>query len=424
MNPLYNAGITLYRGAVKIAALRNHKAATMLAGQRTAIDDILTARTTLAHDGFDVWFHAASLGEFEQARPLIEKLKHDRPDITICLSFFSPSGYEVRKNYPLVDCVVYLPFDTPRRARQFVDAIAPHMAIFVKYEFWGNILEQLYRRHVPTYLISAIFRPTQIFFKPYGRIFRDILQNFTHIYVQDDDSQQLLAQIGVTDVTVAGDTRFDRVTAVKNTAIDIPALARWTAHSPLTLIVGSSWQEDEKRYTPWINQHPDLKAIIAPHEFDDRRLHDLRSTFQANTALWSEIKNLNIIPDDIHIIIIDTFGLLSSLYRYADIAIVGGGFGAGIHNINEAAVYGIPVIFGPRHQKFREATQLIKCGAAFQYTTADDLDKTLQKLALNPMGALSANNDARAAAGKAASQYITINTGATNKILSDILGTD
>lgn len=418
MDLLYNAGIRLYRSAARLAALRSGKVSRMLEGQGHALEDLAEARAKCAPAGFDFWFHAASLGEFEQARPLIEAIRRTHPEMTICLSFFSPSGYEVRKDYPQVDCVVYLPFDTPQRARTFVEAISPRTAIFVKYEFWGNILQALHERNVPTYLVSAIFRPSQSFFKSWGCQFRRMLGFFRHIFVQDEDSKRLLASIGVTNVTVAGDTRFDRVTDIMAAARPLPAVEAWIGESPFTLIVGSSWPEDEKRYIPWLNRHTEVRAIIAPHEFDDGRIQRLAAQFRGKVTLWSQVKDGKAIPEDTKILIIDAFGLLSSLYRFGDAAIIGGGFGAGIHNVNEAAVYGIPVIFGPKHQKFREAADLLACSGGYEYTDSENLGRILDRFALDAKGTPVKDNPERLKAGKAAGEYIRGQLGATRRILS------
>lgn len=406
MNPLYNAGIHLYKFCARVASCRSPKVRKMISGQNRTLE-MLSAHP----DGFDVWIHAASLGEFEQGRPLIERLRREHPDWHILLSFFSPSGYEVRKNYDKVDCVVYLPFDTPDLVNRFLDAAKPRMAIFVKYEFWGNYLEQLKRRHIPTYIISSIFRPGQRFFRSWGAMFRDMLRCFTHIFVQDSESKQLLDGIGVTDVTVAGDTRFDRVTDILRKGKDCPAIGRWKGNGPL-LIAGSSWPADESRYLPYINNNSTLKTIIAPHEFNAQRLQILKSHIEGKVMLLSELEPDGEIPSDVQVLIIDSFGLLSSLYRYATVAIIGGGHGAGIHNINEAAVYGVPVIFGPNHYKFREAADLIACGGGFEYSDSRSVASILDRL-------LADNGKLRKSALSAA-KYIKSHLGATDIIYSHI----
>lgn len=411
MNLLYNIGIAFYNAAAHIAALRSPKVKEMLEGERQAVTQILQARQTVAPDGFDVWIHVASLGEFEQGRPLIERLKRECPDKRILLSFFSPSGYRVRHNYDKVDAVVYLPMDTPANARRFIDAAAPKMAIFVKYEFWSNYLRMLHSRQIPTYSISAIFRPGQRFFRPAGRLLGNVLQYFTHIYVQDEASAQLLRGIGIDSVTVAGDTRFDRVTDIQRTVRSIPEAEALTAAEPFTIVAGSTWPPDEDILIPWVNTHDDVRLIIAPHEFNHDRLQRLLQRFNGNACLLSEAQKHGL-PSQCRCLIIDCFGLLSSLYRYGSMAYVGGGFGVGIHNINEAAVYGIPVAFGPNHHKFKEAADLIACGGAFEITDRQSADAVLDSL--------HTNTTARSAAGTAAGNYIRRNIGATDRLFSDL----
>ena len=409
MNCLYNLGIHIYKAAVRIAAISNTKAKQMVEGHKIAFDYL---RNALPAEGGAVWIHASSLGEFEQGRPLIERIRRQFPDRKILLSFFSPSGYEVRKNYPLVDAVVYLPFDTPRNARRFIEIVRPSIAIFVKYEFWGNYLRQLSRAGIPTYIISAIFRPGQIFFRPYGGMFRKMLHCFNTIYLQDENSRRLLADIGINNTIVAGDTRFDRVTDVMATTCDIPGGDLLRSF----IIFGSSWQADEDNYIPWLNSHPDVHFIIAPHEFDANRVNSLCSAINGNViplSRWEQhIADHGSAPADIRGIIVDCFGKLASLYRYASVAYIGGGHGTGIHNINEAAVYGIPVVFGPKYHKFKEACDLINLGGAFCVTDATTTAFTLDNL-LN-------DNNLRTNAGNIAGQYITDNIGASDRIFSDI----
>lgn len=407
MNPLYNAAIALYSAAARVAAMRSDKVHRMLHGQSQTLDKLRSHR-----GGFDLWVHAASLGEFEQARPLIEKLKAERPAATVLLTFFSPSGYEVRKDYQLADCVAYLPFDLPERVSEFLDAARPRTAVFVKYEFWGNFLQQLRARGVPTYLISGIFRPGQRFFRPWGRMFRDTLRCFTRMYVQDEASAQLLSGIGIADAVVAGDTRFDRVAQICDAKRSYPALEQWKGDSQM-LVAGSSWPADEERYIPYLNNHPRLLAIIAPHEFDASRIAKLRSEIKGHAMLLSEVlDSAQPIPADTRAIIVDTFGHLSSLYALATVALVGGGHGAGIHNINEAAVYGAPVLIGPRHHKFKEATDLLRIGGAFEFTSPRSLASLLDSILGDP--------NAYQRASEAAASYIRSHMGATDKIYYDI----
>lgn len=421
MNKLYTAGIALYSRAARVASLGSDKVRDMLRGQSETIERLRRFRKEMAPDGFDVWFHAASLGEFEQARPIIDALLERDPKMRILLSFFSPSGYNVREGYNEHVAVVYLPFDIPSRVSEFLDVAQPKMAIFVKYEFWGNYLEQLKVRKIPTYIISAIFRPTQPFFKPWGGLFRKMLGYFDHLYVQDERSQALLAGIGVTNVTVAGDTRFDRVATIRRTRRTIPEIECFLGkENSYKLVYGSSWEKDEEVYFPWLKQQQGVKAIIAPHEFDGHRLAQMVGSLGCDkTMLYSDFKRLYAHSQDeaaehasrLQYMIIDSFGLLSSLYAYADVAYVGGGFGAGIHNINEAATYGIPVVFGPRHSKFKEADDLIKCGGGFSISSRASYEDIMARL-----------SDAvfRRAAGDAAGAYIESNTGATEHIMADI----
>lgn len=416
MNPLYNTGIRLYGFAARLASLKSRKVKTMLRGQR------VTRKITdsdIPGGGFDIWFHVASLGEFEQARPVIEKLKQTRPELKILLSFFSPSGYEVRKNYPLVDKVVYLPFDTPRNVKRFLDVMKPGMAVFVKYEFWGNFLEQLSKRSIPTYLISAIFRPEQRFFRKGGGMFRKMLYKFKRIYVQDERSRELLSDIGVTNVEIVGDTRFDRVHDIMLSGKDVDGIETFRNGAEFTIVFGSSWGADETVYSGWLKNHKNVKAIIAPHEFNHARLVAMIKTFgKDETMLYSDYQTLvsNGKREEAerkiaqaHYLIIDCFGLLSRIYRHGDIAYIGGGFGVGIHNINEAAVYGIPVIFGPRYRKFKEAKDLIELKGGFTVDSEAGFNSLIDKLL--------SDNILLEKSGKTAGNYIRASLGATSKIV-------
>ncbi len=418
MNPLYNFGINVLAFGARIASHRSPKIKKMLEGQHQTLAALRHKRMAVAPDGFDVWFHAASLGEFEQARPIIERLRRNYPEKKMLLTFFSPSGYEIRSNYDKVDCVAYLPFDRPKSVKRFLDAAAPKMAIFSKYEFWGNYLEQLHRSATPTYIISSIFRPRQRFFRPWGGMFRKMLCCYTHLYVQDKASVDLLASIGVHNVTAAGDTRFDRVSEILASSRRIPEIESFIGPSRFTLIAGSSWQPDEDIYIPWLKGHPDVKAIIAPHEFDHARLESLRHRLgSSKTRLLSEIRgdgNRHNSLENVRYLIIDCFGLLSSLYRYGNVAVIGGGFGAGIHNINEAAVYGIPVVFGPNHRKFKEAGELMTRGGGFTYANSSEFNALMNSL-FNDSSAL--HN-----AGDQAGKYIQESIGASDIIYDDIFG--
>ena len=410
MNFLYNIGIRLYHLGAKIAATRSEKVRKMIDGQQRAIDYL---RREIIPGASYIWVHASSLGEFEQGRPLIEKIRRERHDLKILLTFFSPSGYEVRKNYGGVDAVCYLPFDTPARVREFLDVVNPAMAIFVKYEFWGNYLQQLKKRGVPTYIISSIFRPDHSFFKWWGGMFRDLLDCFTHIYVQDIESRQLLASVNVTNVTIAGDTRFDRVTDIMAGNRDIPQAEAFTRNAPLTIVAGSSWQPDEKFLLPYLNICDKIKLIIAPHEVNEEHIKAIESQCNRKVCRLSVATPEEAATADC--IIVDCYGVLSSIYRYGDIAYIGGGFGVGIHNINEAAVYGMPVIFGPKFDKFKEAKDLIARGGAFTFSDSEQFTSLLDSLVNN--------SDRLRQSGEIAGSYIKENLGATDLIFSDIFPT-
>lgn len=409
MTPFYDFAIHLYSLGVKIASLRHEKARKIIDGQAVTMQRL---KKELSPEGGYIWIHAASLGEFEQGRPLIEMIRRNHPDAKILLTFFSPSGYEVRHNFPLVDAVVYLPFDTKKNVRQFLDTVKPRMAIFVKYEFWGNYLNELKLRGIPTYIISAIFRKSQPFFKPWGGEFRKMLTYFTHIYVQDEGSRELLAEIGIKNVTVAGDTRFDRVTDIMESCVEIPQAAALTRDASLTIVAGSTWPPDESNLLPCFNAHPGMKLIIAPHEVNEERIAAIESQLNRPSCRLSTATPEEAAKCDC--IIVDCYGKLSSAYRYGNIAYIGGGFGVGIHNLNEAAVYDIPVIFGPHYHKFKEARDLIKCKGGFSFSNKEEFDAIIEPIV----------NDKklREQYGKNAGNYIKENLGATRIIYADIVG--
>lgn len=409
MTPFYDFAIHLYSLGVKIASLRHEKARKIIDGQAVTMQRL---KKELSPEGGYIWIHAASLGEFEQGRPLIEMIRRNHPDAKILLTFFSPSGYEVRHNFPLVDAVVYLPFDTKKNVRQFLDTVKPRMAIFVKYEFWGNYLNELKLRGIPTYIISAIFRKSQPFFKPWGGEFRKMLTYFTHIYVQDKGSRELLAGIGIKNVTVAGDTRFDRVTDIMESCVEIPQAAALTRDTSLTIVAGSTWPPDESYLLPCFNAHPGMKLIIAPHEVNEERIAAIESQLNRPSCRLSTATPEEAAKCDC--IIVDCYGKLSSAYRYGNIAYIGGGFGVGIHNLNEAAVYDIPVIFGPHYHKFKEARDLIKCKGGFSFSNKEEFDAIIEPIV----------NDKklREQYGKNAGNYIKENLGATRIIYADIVG--
>ena len=414
--PLYSAGISAYRFGVKVAALRNPKARKLDKGQKEIWERLDAA---ISPDDRYIWVHAASLGEFEQGRPLIEKIKKKHPEYKILLTFFSPSGYEVRKNYAGADCVCYLPFDTPGRVRRFLYKVNPEIAIFVKYEFWRNYLHELWRRQIPTYLVSAVFRPDQFFFKRRSAWYGHWLKWYTKIFVQDRRSKELLESIGVTNVEVAGDTRFDRVTDILNARKDIPELDSFVgrrgeeSRAPFVIMFGSSWPEDEAVYGDWLRTRKEVKAVIAPHEFDEARLEKLKALVPGEVVLMSELKNNPKAAEGKRVLVIDCFGLLSSAYAYADVAYIGGGFGVSVHNMNEAAVYGIPVIFGPVNSKFIEAQELKTLGGGIEVTDAESFSRIADRLLYD--------SEELAKRGRWAGEYIQEKTGASDKIL-DVLG--
>ncbi|MCM1505031.1 MAG: 3-deoxy-D-manno-octulosonic acid transferase [Muribaculum sp.] len=410
MNPLYSIGIRIMSLGAKVASLRSPKVKKIIEGHKKVIPYLREHVDSRA--GY-VWIHAASLGEFEQGRPLIEMIKRRMPQKKILLTFFSPSGYEVRHAYPMADAVCYLPFDIKDRVCEFLDAVRPSMAIFVKYEFWGNYLQELCRRGVPTYIISAIFRPSQIFFKPWGGMFRSMLRCYTRIFVQDENSRLLLAGIGVDKVTVAGDTRFDRVTDIMRERKEIPQMEAFTADEKcVTIVAGSTWPPDEEYLVPFFNSHPDVKLVIAPHEVRADRIESIEKMLTRPCRRLSACT-----PEEatkVDCLIVDCYGMLSSAYRYGNIAYIGGGFGTGIHNVNEAAVYDIPVVFGPNYHKFKEARDLIGIGGAFTFSDSATFSEVMSPLVDDP--------EALQRAGKSAGNYIKDHLGATKRIFSDIFG--
>ncbi len=406
--------MSAYDGAIRLVSSRNPKAAKIAEGRRQSVS--LLKKGLKAEDR-PIWFHAASLGEFEQARPLIEKMKAENPECKIVVSFFSPSGYEVRKNYPLADVVCYLPADTPRKVSEFIETMRPSVAFFVKYEFWGNALEVLHRSGIPTYLICGVFRPDQLFFKPWGGFYRRLLRWFEHLFVQDEESRKLLEGIGIKNVSVAGDTRFDRVSAIREAARRIPEAENFCKstreNGGMVMVAGSSWEPDEEVYSEWIARHPEVKLILAPHEFDERRIMLLKGRFGAEKCIaLSESQEHPEKLESAQVLIIDCFGLLSSLYAYGDVAYVGGGFGVSIHNINEAAVYGIPVMFGPNNHKFIEAQELKANGGGIEIRDKKEFETKADSLLKD--------REERSRRGKKAGAYIEFKLGATDKILLKI----
>lgn len=410
---MYNFAIHLYSTVVKGISPFHKKAKLMVQGQRNT-NALL--REKIEKEENYIWFHASSLGEFEQGRPLIEKIKREYPRYKILLTFFSPSGYEVRKNYPGADVICYLPFDTLSNVRKFLDLARPKMAIFIKYEFWANYLTELKRRNIPTYIISAIFRKEQWFFKWYGAGYRKVLNCFNRLFVQDEASLKLLVTHGIPQVSVCGDTRFDRVIDIRNETKEIALIERFVTlpdgSKAFTLVAGSSWPQDEAILIAYFNEHPELKLIIAPHEIHEEHLKYIESLLKRPFIRFSEAVEQSVADKDC--IIINCFGLLSSIYRYGEIAYVGGGFGTGIHNVLEAAVYGIPVIFGPKYHKFKEAHDLIATGGGFSVADASQFSAKLDEFLTY--------KEALASAGENAGRLVKDHVGATEKILKEIPG--
>ena len=431
MNPLYNIGISAYVGGIKLAATFGHRKAKLMEEGRKDWASRLEAqvaavRQRLGREPRFIWFHAASLGEFEQGRPLIEALHERYPDYQILQTFFSPSGYEVRKNYKGADVICYLPYDHTGNCRRFLDVVKPERVFFVKYEFWGNMLEELFRRAIPTYLVSGIFRQNQVFFKWYGGMMRPVLSMFQYKFVQDAESERLLRGLGHKHVAVCGDTRFDRVIAIQQQAKVLPWAEQFVAggegSKPFVLVAGSSWPKDEDILLDHFNRHPEMKLIIAPHEIHEEHIQSIIAKLKRPYLRYSEMMHQweegkvpeGQLPAGAECLIIDAIGFLSSIYRYGDAAYIGGGFGVGIHKTLEAAVYGMPVIFGPNHQAFREALGLIDAKGGFPIASADDYDRI--------MTTLMTNASALEEAGQCAGQYVKEGSGATEMIFKSVFG--
>ncbi|MBR1395453.1 MAG: 3-deoxy-D-manno-octulosonic acid transferase [Prevotella sp.] len=413
---MYNLIIYLYQLGVAVYSLFNEKVRKMWRGERDAFRLLREKVDPMAQY---VWFHAASLGEFEQGRPLMEQLRRDHPEYKILLTFFSPSGYEVRKNYAGADIICYLPLDTITNARRFLRTIRPVKAYFIKYEFWYNYLHILKHRGVPTYSVSSIFRPDQVFFKWYGRQYGRVLKCFTHFFVQNEVSKQLLAKLHITDVTVVGDTRFDRVLQIKEQAKQLPIVEafledREGPESPKVFVAGSSWPPDEDIFIRYFREHPDWKLIIAPHVIDEAHLQQIEQKLEGRKVIrYTEAeKSLPSSLSSCQVLIINCFGLLSSIYHYGSVTYIGGGFGVSIHNTLEAAVWGVPVIFGPNNQKFQEAQGLKACGGGLEINSYEDFCRVMDSFA---------DPQRLSAAGEAAGRYVQGLAGATQKILSATL---
>lgn len=449
---MYNIAIYIYLIGVAIGSLFNKKIKKMWRGEREAVDLLKEKVDPTAKY---VWFHAASLGEFEQGRPLIEQLRATHPEYKILLTFFSPSGYEVRKNYEGADIVCYLPLDTIRNARRFLRAVHPVMAFFIKYEFWYNYLHILRHRGVPVYSVSSIFRPGQVFFKWYGRNYAKVLHCITHFFVQNEVSLQLLKGIGIEEATVVGDTRFDRVLQIKEQSKELPIVEAFKGINGKgdackedlsedackrdlskdackgdfsedackddlsengckgckVFVAGSSWQPDEDIFIRFFNDHPDWKLIIAPHVIGEDHLAYILDKLQMKAVRYTQATEQS--AAEARCLIIDCFGLLSTIYRYGEIAYVGGGFGVGIHNVPEAAVWGVPVLFGPNNKRFQEAQDLLACKGSFEVTDYDSFNTIISRLI--------SDDKFRHQCGEASANYVKSRSGATDIIMKSVV---
>ncbi len=407
MKFLYTLGIFLMRGCICLAAPFNPKAKQWLRGRRGQFDRL---REQIDPQAPLVWFHAASLGEFEQGRPVMEAFRAAHPEYKILLTFFSPSGYEVRKEYAGADYICYLPLDTPRNVREFLEITRPRLAVFIKYEFWANYLFALQKQGVKAYVISAIFHPGQSFFRPYGGLMRRMLRTFDRIFVQNEESRQLLSGIGIEAVTVAGDTRFDRVYAIAQAAGPRPEIAAF-AEGAQVFVAGSTWPPDEELILKLIAQSGEMKFIVAPHEIVEERVVRLIERAGVPALRYTELG-----PEDdlasARLLVIDTIGILSSVYRYGRLGYIGGGFGVGIHNTLEAATFGLPLAFGPRYEKFQEARELIAVGGARSIANFEELFAWF--------GELQSDETLYTRSSAACRDYVAAHKGATEEIMKSL----
>lgn len=405
---LYNLGIFFYGTTIRLVAPFNVKARQFLMGRKGLIDRI--AKDFSNNHSEILWFHCASLGEFEQGRPLMEAFKNDFPKKKILLTFFSPSGYELRKNYPGADFIYYLPLDSKSNAQRFLAITKPSMVIFVKYEFWFHYLNETKKRGIPVFCISALFNPKQRFFKPNGGFFRTILKKFDHFFVQNEASKKLLNDIGIEKVTVTGDTRFDRVLATASNPKNFPLVKQFT-NGHLTVVIGSCWPADMAFLFPIINQSNNIKFIIAPHNIGESNIRELEQGLKLPFVRFTEANETSVSNADV--LIINNIGMLSSLYQYGDLAYIGGAFGDGLHNILEAVTFGLPVVFGNNKlEKFPESTALVEKGGAFSFKTQEEINQIIDQL--------TTDNDFRAKASSVCLKFIEENTGATAKIMQTL----
>ncbi|OJJ19939.1 3-deoxy-D-manno-octulosonic acid transferase [marine bacterium AO1-C] len=410
---LYNIGIRLYGFAIGIAAFFNPKAKLWREGRKKQF--IRLRKALEGNQAPVIWFHTSSLGEFEQGRPVIEHLKANHPEFKILLTFFSPSGYEVRKDYDQADYIFYLPLDTKRNAQRFLKIVRPQAVFFVKYEFWYHFLNETQKANIPMVLFSAIFREQQFFFKSYGNFFRKVIRNYTHIFVQNQISVDLLTNIKVKNVSIAGDTRFDRVKAIADKLEKFPIIEQFI-NGQLTFVIGSSWWRDLAIIVPFLNDFgTPLKTIIAPHEINDNEIERLQNVLKKKSIRYSEGKTMDL-TDPNHlkqlqesdVLILDNVGMLAWLYQYADFAYIGGGFGEGLHNTLEPAVFDTPVLFGKEYDKFQEAIDLVERGGAFSVKDREELEAVMNDLYFN--------EEKRAKAAKVCTDYVLENLGSSDKI--------
>lgn len=417
---IYNIVIYFVLWGIAIASLFNEKVRKMWRGEREAFKIL---KQKVDPNAKYIWFHAASLGEFEQGRPLMERIRKDYPQYKILLTFYSPSGYEVRKNYEGADIICYMPVDIRLNAIRFLRLVRPVMAFFIKYEFWSNFLHILKHRNIPTYSVSSIFREDQVFFKWYGRSYAGVLKCFTRFFVQNEESKRLLEGIGITAVDVVGDTRFDRVLQIKEAAKQLPICEAFRTgvassqsadvphHDFKVFVAGSSWPPDENIFIPFFNEHKDWRLLIAPHVIAEEHLKLIHSLIKGKKV----VRYTQTTPEEAaeaDVLIIDCFGLLSSMYNYGDVAYIGGGFGVGIHNTLEAAVWNMPVIFGPNNKKFQEAQGLLKSGGGFEINTYEDFSGLMSSL-MNDEAFLKQ-------AGDKAGAFVAHLAGATDKVLASV----
>ena len=417
---IYNIVIYFVLWGIAIASLFNEKVRKMWRGEREAFKIL---KQKVDPNAKYIWFHAASLGEFEQGRPLMERIRKDYPRYKILLTFYSPSGYEVRKNYEGADIICYMPVDTRLNAIRFLRLVRPVMAFFIKYEFWSNFLHILKHRNIPTYSVSSIFREDQVFFKWYGRSYAGVLKCFTRFFVQNEESKRLLEGIGITAVDVVGDTRFDRVLQIKEAAKQLPICEAFRTgvassqsagvphHDFKVFVAGSSWPPDENIFIPFFNEHKDWRLLIAPHVIAEEHLKLILSLIKGKKV----VRYTQTTPEEAaeaDVLIIDCFGLLSSMYNYGDVAYIGGGFGVGIHNTLEAAVWNMPVIFGPNNKKFQEAQGLLKSDGGFEINTYEDFSGLMSSL-MNDETFLKQ-------AGDKAGAFVAHLAGATDKVLASV----